>query len=120
MISESDITINGEIIFDSLPKQFSSAAVDIQLRNIEKQDASAEIKARKILNDVKFKDVKNNRLAFSLNISVSTLKSGFNVIWAHVDLDGDREISKDDFITTEIYPVSENPVKVIEVIVKKI
>ena len=120
MDSESEITLNGEIIFDSSPTQFSSATVDIQLRNIEKQDASSEIKARKILRDIKFKDVKNNRLAFSLNMSASTLKSGFNVIWIHVDLDGDHELSKDDFVTTGIYSVSENLDKLIKVIVKKI
>jgi uncharacterized lipoprotein YbaY len=96
--------VSGEILFEEAGGSFSGATVYVLLEDTSLADAPARVVAEEILRDVSHTAGSSTRLPFALSGVIPDERSRYSVR-VHVDVDGDGQVSRGDFITMESYPV---------------
>ncbi|MEO8379969.1 MAG: YbaY family lipoprotein [Acidobacteriota bacterium] len=85
----------------------AGASVIVQVRDAGLADASSTTVAEKRRT---WRVGKPLRVQFDLEEASESL-----IVWAHVDVDGDGEVSKGDYITMQSYPVRDEGAMRVEV-----
>jgi uncharacterized lipoprotein YbaY len=99
--------IEGEIIIEQLISSFSDATVYVRLNDVSYADASSRTVAEVIIKNISLNMDNLRPLHFSMNIPALEERLEYSLA-VLVDIDGDREISRGDYITKECFPVKRN------------
>jgi uncharacterized lipoprotein YbaY len=102
--SGNDSIVRGEVVFDPAAQPFSGAAVYIRLEDVSRADAAARVVGEQILPDVSYTAGSSAPLQFAVEGSDLDDQARY-AVRVHVDIDGDGEISRGDYISMESYPV---------------
>ncbi|MEZ4684205.1 MAG: YbaY family lipoprotein [Caldilineaceae bacterium] len=102
--------ISGEISFEATSNAVAGATVYVRLEDVSRLDAAAILVAETLLPAVALRGQGQDRLHFTLEAALPDPKAHYS-LRVHVDVDGDGQISRGDYITMESYPVrpSEAP-----------
>lgn len=104
MSSTNAPLVQGEIIFDEDADSFSRATVRVYLEDVSRLDALADLIAEQVIADVSHEKGTAERLKFALYGPSPDERASYS-IRVHVDLAGDGDIHRGDFITMQSYPV---------------
>ena len=102
--SQDKPLVSGEISFAETSKPVSKATVYVRLEDVSRLDAASRLISEAVLHDVSLPGGDKDRLKFDLYGEVPDAKADYNVR-VHVDVDGDGQVSRGDYITMESYPV---------------
>ena|SRR5215212_444384 len=97
------VVVSGEVSFAPGATPFSKATAYISLLDVSRQDAPSKTIAKQVIKNVKFSA--GEKIKFSLSGEIDDPR-GMYIVSAHIDVDGDSEVSVGDYITTGYYPVS--------------
>ncbi|MFQ5587796.1 MAG: YbaY family lipoprotein [Nitrospiria bacterium] len=103
MTTKENPVLKGEILFEKAEAAFSKATARIYLEDVSLADASAKIVAEQVISDVNRKSGSPESIHFSLSGELHD-RAHYSVR-VHIDLKGDGEIHRGDYITMESYPV---------------
>jgi len=92
------------MIIDQAARPFTEATAYIRLENVSRADAASPVVAEQIIHNVTHETGKPTRLQFCLSVPTPDEKVSY-AVRAHVDLDGDGQVSRGDYISMESYPV---------------
>ena len=76
----------------------------MRLENITDADSTAQVVADYVERDVAFDPTTARDFSFSLAGDPPDPRASY-AVRVHIDIDGDGEVSKGDFISTQSYPV---------------
>lgn len=96
--------IYGKIIFGDKVSSFAGATLHVYLEDVSLADAASVIVGKYIEKNVKFDGEISAFLSFRIEYNDLDLSDRYE-IRVHVDVDGDGEVSKGDFINMQSYPV---------------
>ena len=96
--------VRGEVRFEAGAPPFGGATAYVRLEDVTAADAPAVVVAEEVLRDVAFDPEADDNVTFVLEGGAPDPRASYSVR-VHVDLDGDGEVSRGDFISTESYPV---------------
>ena len=96
--------VHGEVVFDETGRSFSGATVYVRLEDVSRADAPARIVAEQILHDIAHTAGTATQLQFALEGAVPDERARY-AVRVHVDVDGDGQVSRGDFLSMESYPV---------------
>jgi uncharacterized lipoprotein YbaY len=95
--------VHGEIVFEDAPV-FEDATIYIRLEDTALMDAPSRVLTEETLTNVSYKGA--GSIDFTLDGELPTDKTGMSyVVSAHVSMDGSRDITTEDYITKQAYPV---------------
>jgi uncharacterized lipoprotein YbaY len=97
------ILITGTILFSGDVAPFSGATAYIHLLDVSKMDAAHETISQQLIKDIKYPS--DEKIDFSLSGRIKD-ERGTYIVSVHIDVDGDRQISIGDYITTSYYEVA--------------
>ena len=100
-------TIWGDILFDKPAVLCSSTSVYVRVLDFSLADAPAKIIVEKKLLNPTLKKEPVDRTLYSLQCPKLD-KSRMYTMDVHVDITGDGDVSKGDYITMESYPVKSD------------
>jgi hypothetical protein len=103
-MSPQQIPLTVQVTFDPDAAAFQSATLYAYVEDVSRADASAQSLSSSVLRDISHSTGDAGGLEFMLEVSVPD-PSAHLAVRVHIDLDGDGEYSRDDFITMESYPV---------------
>lgn len=95
--------ITGTILFSDDVVPFSGATAHVHLLDVSRMDAPHETIAEQQIKDIKYPS--DERIGFSLKGRIKD-ERGMYIVSAHIDIDGDGQISIGDYITTSYYEVA--------------
>lgn len=98
------LTVSGEILFPEDTPSFSGATAFVQVEDVSRADAPASVLAEQTIQNVSCSKGLTAKLAFRLEVPRFEPRAHLNVR-VHVDLDGDQQVSRGDYISMESYPV---------------
>jgi uncharacterized lipoprotein YbaY len=104
---EGSQSIAGEILIDPSTPAFSDAAGYVYLEDVGRLDAPASIIDEQVIEGISHQAGEETVIPFSLTAPLPEPQENVN-IRAHIDLDGDRQISSGDLITIESYPIDRS------------
>lgn len=114
-------TVSGEIAFDPPPDLIGGGTAYIQVVDASRQDVEHEVLANLTIDDIGNKLSSKGTIPFALTGNIETINGRTILVLVHIDLDGDKEVSVGDYITTGFYPVLEGGYKSeVNVVVKKV
>ena len=96
--------VEGEITFDQSASSFVGATVRVRLEDVTAADAPALLVAEEIERDVTFHPEAGATLPFALTGEPPDAGRSY-AVRVHIDLDGDGEVSRGDYISTQSHPV---------------
>lgn len=96
--------LRGEIVFEEGAPSFGGATLFVSLRDTSYADAPAEVVAAEVLTGVSYDARAPNRIPFTLRGRIPEETADYTVS-VHVDLDGDGEVGRGDFVNVQSYPV---------------
>ena len=96
--------VEGEINFEGQSTSFTYATVYVRLEEVSAADAPARVVAEHIRRNVAFDPQAGEALAFTLEAEAPDPTASYSVR-AHIDLDGDGQVSRGDYISMQSYPV---------------
>ena len=96
--------VKGEILFQDKIPSFAGATLYARVENTSVADVSSEVFAEYIQRNVSSDPTTTKALLFAINCKTPDPKASY-VVRIHVDIDGDQEVSRGDYITTQSYPV---------------
>ncbi len=97
------VLVQGEIRFDGSPS-FSGATMYVRLEDVGEADAPAKLVSEYVRHGVAFDPRAAEALTFELTGEAPDAGASYSVR-AHIDVDGDGQVSVSDFISTQSYPV---------------
>jgi uncharacterized lipoprotein YbaY len=100
--SEPLVTV--EIMMSEVAQPFSNATAYVRLEEVTYADAPAHLIAEDVINNVSYTGSSNTIATSVLHGQIADSQAHYS-IRVHLDLDGDRQISRGDYISTESYPV---------------
>jgi hypothetical protein len=103
-MSEEKPLVIGSITLGPEVREFDGVTVYVRLEDVSRADAGATPIAEQVLKDVSHRAGAEKSLDFALYGAPPVQGADYNVS-VHVDVDGDGEISRGDYITVESYPV---------------
>jgi uncharacterized lipoprotein YbaY len=103
-MSEEKPLVSGSIILGGEVGSFAGVTVYVRLEDISRADAPAVLMAEHALEGVSHQAGTEDSLDFALYGLPPAEGADCNVS-VHVDVDGDGEVSRGDYITVESYPV---------------
>jgi uncharacterized lipoprotein YbaY len=103
-MSEGKPLVSGSIILGAEVGSFDGVTVYVRLEDVSRADAAAALIAEQTLEGVSHRAGDKDSLDFALYGPPPAEGADYNVS-AHVDLDGDGEVSRGDYVTVESYPV---------------
>ena len=111
--------VKGEILFTTSLEFSPSSTVYVRLEDVTIIDSYSKVVSEEIIRGINHQGDLANKLHFE--IRGMTCEKRSYIITVHVDVDGDGNISKGDFINMQSYPVLTNGYpNFISVIVKEI
>ncbi len=96
--------VEGEIKFEEEAPPFSGATMYVRLEDVSVADAPARVVAEDTRRDVSFESRAGESLKFAIEGAAPDPKGSY-AVRAHIDLDGDGQVSRGDFISMQSYPV---------------
>jgi uncharacterized lipoprotein YbaY len=96
--------VSGEILFGEGSEAFSGGTVYVRLEDVSRADAPSRIVAEQVIRHVGYQPGQTGTLAFELRGQVPDEHARY-IVSVHVDVDGDGQVSRGDYITMESYPV---------------
>jgi uncharacterized lipoprotein YbaY len=102
--SISKSLVSGEIILGEEVQSFSSATIYVRLEDVSRVDAFSKIVAEQVLHNVSHQAGHQSQLAFDLRGTTPDERASY-AVYVHVDVDGDGQVSRGDYISMESYPV---------------
>ena len=103
-MSEGKPLVTGSIILGGEVRAFTGATVYVRLEDVSRADAAATLVAEQVLEGVSHRAGAEEGLDFALYGPPPAEGADCNVS-VHVDVDGDGEVSRGDYVTVESYPV---------------
>ena len=98
--------IHGTINADSVDVQFEDVTVYVQLVDASLQDVSSILLGEQILENVNYDSrLRYVGILFSIPVEFQINESATYYVSAHVDIDGDGQTSKGDWISMTAHPV---------------
>lgn len=97
--------VTGRVAFGSDARFFSGATVRVRLEDVSRADASARTLAEQVIRDVSYTPGGASDVPFVLHVERLSERRAYSVR-VHVDLDGDGDIKRGDYVSTESYPVT--------------
>ena len=97
--------IRGKIVFQGDLKDISGASVSVRIQDVSRADGpSVTISEYRI---EKLPVGTNTRTSVPFEITMDIIPTrAYCTIWAHIDVDGDDQVSIGDYITMESFPVT--------------
>lgn len=93
-----------EIEMAEIAQPFSGATAYVRLEEVTYADAPAHLVAENVIDNVSYTGSSNTIATSVLHGQPADSQAHYSVR-VHLDLDGDRQISRGDYISTESYPV---------------
>ena len=102
--------IQGEILLPPDAPSFSDADLIVKVQDTRESDAPARILARRIKTGIAYDATQAKVVHFSITMSDSVKASG-GTVSVLLDLDGDGQITRGDYINMESYPITASLAK---------
>lgn len=103
-MSDSEPLIDGEIIFDEGTRSFSGATVYARLEDVSRADAPSKVVVEQVIRNVSHQAGHSRTLPIDLRGKIPNEEASY-VVRVHVDVDGDGQVSRGDYISMESHPV---------------
>jgi hypothetical protein len=97
--------VQGEIVFDEDTRSFDGAIAYVRLEAVTLADASATVVSQQVIHRVAHHRGDTTAVTFALPAPEEIHERAGYSVRVHVDLDGDRRVSRGDFISMESHPV---------------
>lgn len=97
--------VQGEIVFDEDTRSFDGAIAYVRLEAVTLADASATVVSQQVIHRVAHHRGDTTPVTFALPAPGEVNERAGYSVRVHVDLDGDRRVSRGDFISMESHPV---------------
>ncbi len=114
------MNIRGKLVFDKDLPSFSGADVYITLEDVGRIDAGADVLHKQTLSNISHKAGEIDEIEFQLDSADSGSDHPRYNLRAHVDMSGNGEVDKGDFVTTQSYPVLPGESKLHELKLKEV
>ena len=95
--------VDGDIEFEGEPS-FSDATLYVRLEDVSEADAPAKVVSEYVRRGVTVNPETAETVTFTLTGEAPDPTASYSVR-AHLDVDGDGQVSAGDFISTQSYPV---------------
>src|SRR6056297_440554 len=105
IIKQLYMNIRGKLVFEKDLPDFSGADVYVMLEDVGRIDAGADILQKETLSSISHKAGETNEVEFQIESEESGNDHPRYNLRAHVDISGNGEVEKGDFVTTQSYPV---------------
>ena len=102
--STSEPLVSGEIILGEEVQPFSSGTVYVRLEDVSRVDALSKTVAEQVLHNVSHQAGHRSQLSIELRGTTLDEQASY-AVRVHVDVDGDGQVSRGDYINIESYPV---------------
>jgi uncharacterized lipoprotein YbaY len=96
----------GAVVIPAGAPLFDSSTVRVKLLDVTMADAPSRVLAEVAIANQRRVTTAEQRVPFTLRVTIPPGWNGDLHVAAHVDLDGDAKVSHGDFISTMSYPVS--------------
>jgi|SRR5215211_8041287 hypothetical protein len=96
--------VKGKITFEEEASPFTGATMYVHLENITAADIASEVVADYVERDVAFNPKTAKDLSFAIDGKTPDPRASC-VVRVLIDIDGDGEVSRGDFISMQSYPV---------------
>jgi hypothetical protein len=96
--------VQGEVAFDEQAQAFTGATLFVSLRKTTLMDTHSDVIAREVVKDVAYDPGTGNTIAFIVWGNVPDLRDTYTID-VLLDLNGDGQISRGDYINAESYRV---------------
>lgn len=96
--------VTGRVVFGPESGAFSRAVVRVRLEDVSRADAAARVVAEQVIRDVSHKPGADEVVAFGLDGEWPDDRCDY-VVRVHVDLNGDGQVKRGDYVSVESHPV---------------
>jgi hypothetical protein len=96
--------VKGKITFEEAAPPFTGATMYVRLESITAADIGSEAVADYVERDVAFEPKTSSELSFAIAGNPPEPRVSY-AVRVHIDIDGDGQVSKGDFISMQSYPV---------------
>jgi hypothetical protein len=96
--------VKGTVTFEQDAPSFTGATMYVRLENTTVADLASEVVADYVERNVAFVSKTTKGLLFAIHGKAPDPRASYSVR-VHIDIDGDGEVSRGDFISTQSYPV---------------
>lgn len=103
-MSKGKPLVTGSIILGREVREFAGATVYVRLEDVSRADTIAVLIGEQVLDKVSHRAGTEETLDFAVYGELPTESGDYNVS-VHIDLDGDGQVSRSDYITVESFPV---------------
>ena len=100
----SEPLVSGEIIFAEPPDLPPETIIRITLRDTSAADALSGVVAEQVLKDIATEANRQGKVEFALPGEIKDARGSYTIS-VHVDLNGNGQFKKGDFINMQSYPV---------------
>lgn len=100
----SPFILKGEITFAKTGTSFSGVTAYIRLEDVSQADTASRIVAQQVIEDISHQQGEEEKIQVSLECQIVNERASY-IVSVHVDVDGDGQVSKGDYINMESYPV---------------
>jgi hypothetical protein len=100
-------SLAGHVIVRHDVASFEVATARVRLEHIPRADAAATIVAESIVRDVSHCAGIETEIPFFIRVPDTAPRSHLN-LRAHIDVDGDGQVSEGDLVTARSYPVTDS------------
>jgi hypothetical protein len=99
-------SVSGTIEFQDVPEHSSGVTVYVRVQDTTRADAKSSIVAERVIPDVSiFPGAKP--LSFSVDKIPEDPRARY-VVRVHADVDGDKLVSRGDYVSTQSYPLESS------------
>jgi uncharacterized lipoprotein YbaY len=106
MASSESPLVEGEILLGPSERSFTGATVYVRLQDVSYADAPSSVVAEQVISDVSYEAGTDHTLRFALyGDGDAPDDKGRYVVTVHVDLQGQGQINRGDYLSMESYPV---------------
>ena len=96
--------VEGRITFEKVAPPVTGATMYVRLERITAADIASEAVAEYVERDVALDPKTSSDLSFAIAGNLPDPRASY-AVRVHIDIDGDGEVSKGDFISMQSYPV---------------
>jgi uncharacterized lipoprotein YbaY len=97
--------VRGEIVIDEDARPFDGGIAYVRLEAVSRADAPATVVSQQVIHRVAHRRGDTSAVTFALPAPEELDERAGYSVRVHVDLDGDRRVSRGDFISMESHPV---------------
>lgn len=96
--------VSGEIRFEAAAQSFSGATAYVHLEDVSRADAASRVVVEQVIHNVSHQAGNEDKLEVKLYGQIPNDKVSYSIS-VHVDLDGDGQVGRGDYISMQNYPV---------------